>query len=166
MKTLLALSVKPPWGELIVTGQKRVEVRSWRPPTSFFGKTIAIHTGKQFDGEAPPSVHAMADQYLREVPPVPVGKFDLLDDPYFTMAQRLGGIIGFATLKGCIQFTQESWRRLQPQHLNELSWWRAELWGWEFTEPQRLPHFIHYKGELGLFDIPFEKEDLENAINA
>ena len=161
-----ALSIKPPWGELIVTGQKTVEVRSWRPPTSFFGRTIAIHTGKQFDGEVPPSVYDMAGNYLREMPPAPVGKFDLLDDPYFTMALRLGGIIGFATLKGCIRLTQESWCRLQPQHLNELSGWREGLWGWEFTKPRRLPNLIPYKGELGLFDIPFEKEDLEDAINA
>jgi ASCH domain len=43
-RSLVALSIKQPWAELILLGRKTIEVRSWS--TNFRG-LLALHTGKR-----------------------------------------------------------------------------------------------------------------------
>lgn len=45
-----ALSIKQPWANMILTGFKDIEYRSW--PTSFRGRVI-VHAGQRYDFTAP-----------------------------------------------------------------------------------------------------------------
>lgn len=45
-----ALTVKVPWAQLLVNGQKRIELRTWR--TSYVGD-LAIHAGLEADPHGP-----------------------------------------------------------------------------------------------------------------
>jgi hypothetical protein len=48
---LLALTLWRPWAWPVVTGGKRIENRSWPPPSDLIGKRIAIHAGERWDAE-------------------------------------------------------------------------------------------------------------------
>lgn len=47
-----ALTLMRPWSLAIVQYGKNIENRSWIPPRSVIGSTIAIHSGKSIDYEA------------------------------------------------------------------------------------------------------------------
>ena len=44
-----ALSIRQPWAEMIVTGKKSIEIRSWRPVRMELPQKILIHAGKKVD---------------------------------------------------------------------------------------------------------------------
>jgi hypothetical protein len=46
-----ALTLHRPWAWAIAAGHKRVENRTWRPPSFILRQRIAIHAGKTFDEE-------------------------------------------------------------------------------------------------------------------
>jgi ASCH domain len=43
------LTIHQPWTNLIVSGVKKIENRSWKPSEDMIGSYIAIHSGKSFD---------------------------------------------------------------------------------------------------------------------
>lgn len=47
-----ALTLWEPWASAIAYGRKRIENRSWAPPSTVQGKRIAIHAGKSLDKDA------------------------------------------------------------------------------------------------------------------
>lgn len=63
MADLRALTLWRPWSDAIVRGPKRVENRSWAPPSSVLHEVMALHAGLHYDrgawpwpvGFAPPS---------------------------------------------------------------------------------------------------------------
>jgi len=135
---MLALSIKQPWAELLITGAKKIEVRTWLPPDKFLGQTIAIHTGKKID-----------TFFENEV------NFNKLF-PELTLSWisgRVGGIIGTAKLIDFSPFTQAGWINSQPQHRNPLEWWQEGLCAWFLAEPVRYSYIIPYPGKLGFFEF-------------
>jgi hypothetical protein len=78
-----ALSIRPPWPGLIVTGEKPVENRQW--PTKYRGP-CAIHASKTWD--------AAGAQYLREHMGIHVPPRD---------HHTFGALIGIADLRDCVQ---------------------------------------------------------------
>lgn len=47
-----AISLWQPWATLIAAGIKPFETRSWAPPRSLIGQTIAIHAARKVDKDA------------------------------------------------------------------------------------------------------------------
>ncbi len=47
----LAITLHSPWAQCIIHGTKRVENRTWKPPTHIRGERLAIHCGKSDDAE-------------------------------------------------------------------------------------------------------------------
>ena len=47
-----AISLWQPWASLIACGAKPYETRSWAPPSTLIGTTIAIHAAKRVDKDA------------------------------------------------------------------------------------------------------------------
>lgn len=119
-----ALTLRPPWGQAVIFGPKRVENRKARPPSALLGRRIAIHSGLTPDLEG-------ADWIDRN------GLWVEFDDR--TDLVR-GAIIGSARLVG---ITKES---TDP--------WFTGPWGWLLDEVIALPLPVYCRGQLGLWAIP------------
>ena len=76
---LKALSVRQPWADLILTGDKDVENRTWKLPDSMIGKRIIIHAGIKTDGD------------------------------YGGDKSRLGALLGEVTITGCVTASSSEW---------------------------------------------------------
>lgn len=98
-----AISLWQPWASLIACGAKPYETRSWAPPQSLIGQTIAIHAAKKIDKEA--ARFAQDIMYGQH----PAGGFVLADKLDATMSKApdsLMGIFGQAAMPvGCIVCT-------------------------------------------------------------
>ena len=123
--SLVALSIKQPWAELILLGRKTIEVRSWS--TEFRG-LFALHTGKK------PALEAMK-------------QFPEIDASY------QGGFVGVAELVEIERFTQANWSRLRPAHMVPGPMPR-EAFGWHLLNARHLSKPISANGSPGLFPVP------------
>jgi len=117
---VLGLSVRQPWVELILRGQKTIEVRTW--PTKHRGE-LWLHAGAKPEGEV-----------LRRFG---MGAGDV----------TLGALVGRCELVDCVAFTAETWERLRDWHLNEGPF-REPLHGWFLREAVRARPTL-MKGKLG-----------------
>ena len=114
-----ALSIRQPWAYLIVTGHKDVENRTWK--TSLKGR-IAIHAGKNFDREGYEWVKS---------------SFPFIPLPLPEEFER-GGIIGEATITGCVDALDSPWF-FGPHGFT--------------VENGKVVDFIPCKGKLGFFEV-------------
>lgn len=122
--SLFALSIRQPWMELILQGAKTIEVRTWA--TQYRGE-LWLHAGLQSDSDA-----------LR--------RFNFLADNL-----SFGALVGKCELYDCAAFTEQTWGRLRPQHLNEGDLKRQQ-YAWFLRNPTRIsPRPM--KGRLGLMRI-------------
>src|SRR5689334_8116307 len=121
-----ALTIRQPWAELIVSGQRAFEVRSWKPDYTGW---ILVHAGKRLDEEAMRRLNIRAHDLA------------------------LGAIIGKVRIDACIEFTEQSWENLRPQHM-EWSAYRPGMFGWHLSEATKFQQPISWSGSLGLFEIP------------
>jgi hypothetical protein len=120
-----ALSIRQPWDELILSGLKTIETRTWR--TSQRG-LIAIHAGWIVDED----ICALYG-------------FDPAGLPR-------GGLVGTVEVLDVFAFTAETWRDLRDQHCvpeddpdGRVGWWLAN--------PRRLSDLIPLRGLPGLFPL-------------
>jgi hypothetical protein len=123
MDRIPALSVRQPWAELIVTGKKTIEIRSWS--TDYRG-LLWIHTGLKGTPE------------LESI----LGLKDL-----FT-----GGYVGSAVLDGVVHLDRNRWQQWSPRHLCSYESYRPGLFGWVLSSALKFSEPIQGPGQLGLFD--------------
>ncbi|RWH49464.1 MAG: ASCH domain-containing protein [Mesorhizobium sp.] len=123
----VALSIKQPWAELIVSRRKTVEVRSW--VTSYRGR-FWVHVGKRPDEGAMPL-------------------FDF-SRPLFT-----GGYIGIAELVSIEPLNRIRWSQLRPEHLVPGPM-KDGLSAWHIAGASPLRQPVAGPGQMGLFDVPDE----------
>lgn len=116
-----ALSIRQPWAELIVSGRKSIEVRTWA--TEYRGP-LWIHTGQTENTEL-------------------LQKFGLSDT-------FRGGFIGRVTLSALILFDRDRWDRWRERHLSEGPM-PSMAHGWVLRDPIRLREPVRARGEVGLF---------------
>lgn len=165
---MLCLTIQQPHAELIVAGLKQIEVRTWWPRFQL-PVTVAIHAGKQIDGNAPDALWEMllspgltrsqARMYLRQCTRLGgvVGVARLTDrirfgsDPYY---RAQGG--GVRSMSACLG--REQWERLASEHLNPLDWWNPKMVGFRFDQPVRFEKVIPCRGRQGFFELPAEIE--------
>ena len=122
MDRILALSIRQPWAELIVTGKKTIEIRSWS--TEYRG-LLWIHTGTRGTPDLEKSL----------------GLKDL-----FT-----GGYVGSAVLDGVIHLDRNRWEQWSPRHLCSRDSYKQGLYGWVLSSALKFDRPIVGPGQLSLF---------------
>jgi activating signal cointegrator 1 len=150
-----ALSLTQPWATLVVTGEKKIETRSWKP--SRFG-TIAIHASKGFPKRA---IEICAEKYFHEA---------LRRLNYSADNLMLGAIIGTVDVVGYLQseifkFEHELHRQLfEPYGIDFSEKEKAfgdyseNRYGWILKNPRRLVNPVPCKGSLSLWEVPKDIE--------
>jgi activating signal cointegrator 1 len=126
-----ALSVLQPWAQLIVTGAKKLETRSWQ--TGYRG-IILIHAGRRF----PESTRDLCT----------------IEPFYSTLHLRpgdlaRGAIVGYATI--------EAIHNVEEVELSErertFGDFRPGRYAWHMSDPHVLANPITIGGKLGIFEI-------------
>jgi activating signal cointegrator 1 len=127
-----ALSVLQPWAQLLVTGEKKLETRSWQ--TNYRG-IILIHAGRRF----------------------PESTRDLCTiEPFYSALKHfgkssltVGAILGYATLEA-IYNVEEVNVSEQEQTFGDF---RPGRYAWCMSAPHVLSTPITMPGKLGIFEI-------------
>lgn len=143
---LLALSLTRPWTELVVSGVKDVENRSWRTPHR---GPLIIHAAQSWD--------PAAEQVLNELG----GDGMLTSEDYARLdacaIHRAAptGYLGVVTVTDCHKADD-----LLCQSSEDVAWcspWAFDgSWHWRLTDARRFPEPIPGGGRLGLFPPPPE----------
>jgi hypothetical protein len=135
-----ALSIKQPWMEAILRGQKRVENRDWAPPAKIMGKRIALHASKRWDDAA-------GVEYCQKV--LAGRSLPLVAEDVAT-----GAIVGTAVVAGYIRLLTSG----EVERGGDVAWykvvgdpWLVGEYGWVLTDVQRLAEPIPARGQLKLW---------------
>ena len=130
-----ALSIRQPWAELILSGRKTIELRTWS--TDYRGP-LWVHTGLKADPD--------------------------LERRFGLEALFHGGFVGQVLVSSIVRLDPYRWQRWRERHLSEGSM-PDKTYGWVLQEPIRLAYPIPAAGELGLFEPSAELvEILHNAL--
>ena len=130
-----ALSIRQPWAELIISGRKTVELRSW--PVNYRGP-LAIHAAQTVDREAC-AAHGL--------------------DPE---AVATGAVIGIVELTAVEPLEAETYAALRGAHLGHEVF-KPPLFGWQLQNPQRWPVPVLARGKMALFEVPDPKPQAPTA---
>lgn len=122
-----ALSIRQPWAWLIVNGHKDIENRVWS--TSYRGRVL-IHAGKTMT----------RDEYDDAVATARYAGFNGAL-PSRNQLER-GGIVGVATIVGCVASEDRS----SPWHM-------PDQFGFLIDNAKPIP-FVACKGMLNFFNVP------------
>ena len=125
----VAISIKQPWAELILSGRKTIEVRSW---TTQHRGPLFLHAGAK-----------PANDALILFPEL--GKL------------TLGSFVGTMEIVDVELFTQTSWIRERENHLVPGPM-PPEHFGWRLARVRRIEP-IPGPGRLGLFPVPEKVRD-------
>lgn len=141
-----ALSLTQPWATLVVTGEKRIETRSWS--TRHEG-VIAIHAAKSFPRLA--QEICVNEDVFNEA----LRRHGYL----FPSDLPTGAIIGTARLIGCRR-TEDISAQLSTQEL-EFGDYHEGRFAWFLSDWIAIPETIPCRGALGLWTVP---PDIEKAL--
>jgi hypothetical protein len=121
-----ALTIRQPWADLIVSGHRHFEIRSWKPD---YRGWLLIHAARKIDEEA------------------------VCRLGFHTGGLTLGAIVGKAFIEEYIPFTPENWQLLRSEHM-EWTDFQPGLIGWRLSKAVKFGQPIPWNGSLGLFEIP------------
>lgn len=142
-RTIACLSVRQPWASLIVHGIKPIENRS------FFCKNrelFAIHAGKTW-GDDEEIAYAQLFQIALEM------RDERRQDILYRSRYMLGGFVGVARLRSCI--SEQEWFADGGREFDGKHQWFIGLVGWFFTGARAFSRLVSYKGQRGIFRVPF-----------
>jgi activating signal cointegrator 1 len=133
-----ALSLTRPWPWAFINGPhpKRVENRSWKPPTYIIGKTIALHAAKSWDEE---DREYIADVTGLDVPP----RKEHPDSLIFAVCR----IVDCLGEREAIKLSDEQFYD-----------WFFGPFGWLIEDFYALPEPVPCKGAPSLWSVPPEVE--------
>lgn len=120
-ETIPALSVRQPWAELIISGRKPIEIRSWT--TNYRGR-IWIHAGQHVD--------------------------ELLDRSFELPGLFRGGFIGSAELTSIERFDAQRWETWRARHLDRGPY-KSGIYAWVLVNAHRFHDPVVAPGQKGLF---------------
>src|SRR5262245_36052585 len=123
----VGLSIRQPWIELILRGEKTLEVRSRR--THYRGDLL-LHAARKVEAELCRARGIEPDLVVR------------------------GALVGSCKLNDCFEFDSVTWETLRPWHLNPGPL-EGPRFAWVITDPVRIDP-IPYKGKLGLMRVALE----------
>lgn len=116
-----AISIRQPWAELILRGEKTIEVRTW---SSTYRGDLYLHTGKMADG------YKHIDMRMPDV--------------------FRGGYVGVIELAAVVRFTSERWEQWRPRHQSDGAF-TPGTYAWIVRNPRRFRSPVPGPGQLGLF---------------
>jgi hypothetical protein len=116
-----ALSVRQPWAELLISGRKSIEIRTWAP--DYRGR-LWLHTGSKANPE--------------------------LEHLFGLEGAYKGGFIGSIRLAAVVPMTSDRWIQWRQNHLGEGEHLDGML-AWIMEAPQRFRAPVASSGRLGLF---------------
>lgn len=127
-----ALTISQPWAELIASGEKWVENRTWKAPESAFGKPLAIHAGS-------------GTQYLT--------KKEL-------QGYTTGAIVATCILVVCVDLENRTWKDDELLDKYGITWGRVCFHdycegpiAWVLTEIRRCAEPYPINGKQGLWEF-------------
>jgi hypothetical protein len=123
LKIAPTLSIRQPWAELIVSGRKTIELRTW--PVAHRG-LIWIHAGGRTDPE--------------------------LEGRFGCHVLYHGGVIGLANIRAVVPMDRERWELWRTSHLDPGPF-VAGMYAWVLSEPVRLNSPLALPGRLKLFQL-------------
>jgi hypothetical protein len=131
-----ALSVRQPWTELLISGRKSIEIRTW---TTDYRGPLWLHAGSNANPE--------------------LERLFGLQDPY------RGGFVGSIQLAVIVPLTSDRWIRWRENHL-DTGQYRHGMLAWIMEAPRRFRVPVPGKGRLGLFKPSDEIVQQLTAANA
>lgn len=132
-----AITLRHPWPFAICYMGKRIENRTWKPPKSLIGKTIAIHGGKVLTSFRETNELIRVTRELVERFGLPSGFVELKSDDVL----KCHGIVATATLSG---FVSES----------DDPWFDGTGYGWQLADVRVFERPIACKGAQGFWEVP------------
>lgn len=136
-----ALSIKQPWLHCILNYGKRVENRTWAPPSGLIGRRIALHASKRKSARDFRLASQLTGRPLEEI------------DALCPMPR--GAIIATATLYGYFDTRSNETRSVNAGGRD----WRLDRWwvgpiGLLLCDVHVLPTPVPCRGNLGFWIIP------------
>lgn len=139
------LTVWRPWSDAIVNGPKRVENRTWRPPTEMVGELIAIHGGKAYEVFGDPVHEGYTPPSEEDCPTGIVGVARILGwhdrRPDDVRIHRMYAPAGLENRIANLQYDP---------------YWIGPV-GWLLDDVRALERPIPHPGALGLWKVPPDK---------
>jgi hypothetical protein len=135
-----ALSIWQPWASLIISGQKKIETRSWPAPYSIRGQRIAIASTKTVSGEQRRA--AAEDAFLLHYDAT--GLPEMEDLP-------MGCVLGTVLFEGCRAIDSEFLLELDEQE-DAFGWYGPGRFAWFLKEPEKLDSPVAVRGRQGLWN--------------
>lgn len=129
--TLVALTLQRPWAWAISHSSKRVENRTWTPPSHLVGSYLAIHAGKTWDEDGADTV-----AILTRCMPVEPSEHPL-------------GIVAVARLARVIDCARDDVPEDQER-------WACGPYAWLLEDVVALPELVTAAGHQGLWPVTGE----------
>lgn len=153
------MTVKQPYADLLAIGAKQYETRT--KPTKYRGP-IVIHAGKATDQM---NFIFTETEYTSDSLRKKREAMNALLDPVFMMMKdrpAYGAIIGYADLVGCYAVADIK-NLTETERL--FGDWSEGRYAWEIAHV-RMVEPIPHKGQLGLWNVPYEIIQQLNTIEA
>ncbi|MCY4428902.1 MAG: ASCH domain-containing protein [Rhodospirillales bacterium] len=154
-----AITLHEPWATMIADGTKTYETRHWAPPSTLYGRRIAIHAGRTVDVDA----------------------VDLFDYDLGAMYENAGKFACTAVLSHA--FRVKSYKLLVRRHrrhyvvttgevrggvevpptmtADRYGDWSKGRWIWALIDVRALDERIPCHGQQGFWNVP---EDIEGRL--
>lgn len=146
-----ALSIWQPWTQLLATGKKKYETRSWK--TNYRGP-ILLHASSR--NEVNKILISMGiNEYEKFERAGIVGE-----------KMEFGSIIGIAQLKDCILITNEFMNELRMEHPDEYSFgdFTPGRYAWEMSGAYLFKEPIPAKGHQGIWNYNGPVPDIDDKL--
>jgi hypothetical protein len=147
-----ALTLRHPWAFSIAHWGKRIENRSWKPPTALIGQRIAIHGGAKpgkADGYRAGAVRIFADLFEVYGHPAAFHEATTYRELANIALNESSGIVATAIIERWVKFgsddiaEQDPWFDKQPGNI-----------GWVLRDVVTLEKPVPCKGAQGLWNLP------------
>ncbi len=156
---LQALTLTQPWAHAIAHLGKRIENRTWAPPTRMLGRWMAIHAGKKLDREALEDLVIERAQYTpAEVVGAEITVRGMAQGAILAVARLDGWVRGGGVSDHERRVLATSWAGAEPELVKRAEeatrdrWWAGPV-GWVFGDVVRLAEPVPHVGAQGLWVV-------------
>lgn len=127
--SLHALTLWTPWDQAILFHRKRVENRTWRPPTWQIGELLALHAGKHWDRSSAEDIFMWTGSFYGSL-------------------GRSSGVVGVCRVVGYVAGEEPT---ALPK--DQRRWYVGPV-GWLLSEVTEIKPVIQINGRQGLWIVP------------
>lgn len=136
-----AISLWQPWASLVVLGEKRIETRGRRAPSTIIGQTIAIHAARERSELALIGTSPFREALGRHG----IGAANL----------PLGALVGTVRVDGCVEMTDQWIHEVDDRELR-FGHYAPGRFGYLLSQPRALDRPRYCRGHQSVFFVPDE----------